>query len=153
MFAGDTGYDTAAFTSTPPPTGGTITFYDYTGAGCTGTQKMIGTPINVPQPSGSGLYSSAQATFSQPGSYYFSASYSGSATDAPSQSLCETLTVLPATSSSSSSSSTTTTSTTTTPTTPSEGGGIGSTDLLIGVGVIVVLLAAGGYLFMRRGKQ
>jgi len=145
IFAGDTDFDTAFFTSSPPPSGGTITFYSYSGPGCSGTKTMIGTPVSVPQPSGSSLFNSATGMFSQPGSYYFEAYYGGDATDSPATSLCETLTVLAATSSSSSTSTSTTT--------PSSGSGIGTTDLLIGVGAAVVLLGAGGYLISKRGKQ
>jgi len=102
---------------------------------------MIGTPVTVPQPSGSSIFNSATGMYSQPGSYYFTAEYSGDPTDSPATSLCETLTVLPATS-----------STTTTSTAPSGGVGIGTTNLLILVGVVVVLLGIGGYFIMKRGR-
>lgn len=140
--------DSAFFLSSPAPTSGTVTYYVYSGPNCTGTKTQLGSPVTVP-PSGI-VPSSAKFNATEPGNYYFSASYSGNPNNTPADSRCEVLTVYPATTISSSTTSSTMSSTTssTTPTSSTS-----NDDALIGVGVVVVVVAAGGGLIVLRRQR
>jgi hypothetical protein len=75
--------DIATLSGGTAPTG-TITFHLYSNATCKGTQ-LFTSPITV---SGNGAYTSGQFTPTSSGTYYWTASYSGDATNASSVEAC-----------------------------------------------------------------
>ena len=135
--AGNQAYDSAAVNLGYSPTG-MVTYYRYSGTGCTGTKTELGGGMlgGVGAPSPTAAPNSPYTTFPNPGTYSYSASYAGDANNNPADSACETLTVMAAASSEGSSSSS------------SNGSG-----LLIDAGAALAALAAvaiGGYYVWRR---
>ncbi len=81
---GDPISDTAHLSSTGTPTG-TITFHLYSDANCTNEVNTGLQPVTV---NGNGDYNSGNYTPTAPGTYYWTASYSGDATHDPASTAC-----------------------------------------------------------------
>ena len=95
--AGKQAYDSAGLSLGYSPTGN-VTYYRYSGPNCTGTKNVLGGGMvgGVGAPSPTAAPNSPYTTFPNPGTYSYSASYSGDANNNPADSACETLTVVSA---------------------------------------------------------